>query len=118
MGNLHWLEGGFKIAEFTLGRDNGGGIDNDSEDVLVVVVGKAKKKEARLSGNGNADFVGKCKPATAFPIFFGNEYLDERSKMSTLGIIQYAVMSNVTLDDFFPRGRKWSFHQLFSATIG
>ena len=56
VGNVYWLENIFKIAGFALGRDNSGRINNYGFDIFIVIVGKTEKKEARLSGDGDADF--------------------------------------------------------------
>ena len=108
----------FKKTELVLRWHHGGWIDDDRFDVLIVIVRQAKKEETRLSRDGKSDFVGKFQPAASFPILFGNKDLDKLAQMSTFGIVQHAVMGNITLYDIFPVGRKWLLYDFFPATIG
>jgi hypothetical protein len=85
---------------------------------LIVIVRQAKKKEARLSRDGNADFVGKFQSTAPFPIFFGNKDLYKRAQMRTFNIIQHAVMGNITVQNIFPRGRKRLLYEFFPSAIG
>src|SRR5674536_157137 len=108
----------FKKTGFTLGRNHCRRIDDDRFNVLIVVVRQVQKQEARLSGNGDADFIGKCKPAAALPVLFGDKDLNQRAQMSTLSIFQHAVMGDVMFNDLFPVGRKWNCCEFFTAIIG
>jgi hypothetical protein len=38
--------------------------------------------------------------------------------MSALGIVQHAVMGDITLYDIFPCWRKWLLYEFFPAAIG
>ena len=80
-------------------------------------MGEPEKKEARLSGDSDADLIGKFQPAAAFPIFFGDKYLDKSAKMCAFRIFQHAIMGNVIPQDFFPCGREWNRRELFPAEI-
>jgi len=118
MGSFYRRKSSFKKTEFTLWWKHGGWIDYDCFDILIVIVRQAKKKEARLSRDGDADFVGKFQPTTSFPILFGNKDLDESAQVRTFTLVQHAVMGNITLDDIFPCGRKWCLQEFLPATIG
>ena len=118
MGSFYGRKSSFKKTEFTLWWKHGGWIDYDCFDILIVIVRQAKKKEARLSRDGNADFVGKFQPAASFPILFGDKDLDKLTQMSAFSIVQHAVMGNITVQDIFPCGRKWLLYEFFPATIG
>ena len=80
-------------------------------------MGEPEKKEARLSGDSDADLIGKFQPAAAFPIFFGDKYLDKSAKMSAFCILQHAIMGYVIPQDFFPCGREWNCRELFAAAV-
>jgi hypothetical protein len=67
----------FKKTKLALRRNHRGGIDNNGFDILIIVVGQTQKKQTGLGGDGNAYFIGKYKSAGAFPIFFGDENLDQ-----------------------------------------
>jgi len=86
----------FKNTELMLGRNHGRWIDNDRFDIVIVIVRKAKKKKARLSRYGNADFIGKLQPTASFPILFGDKDPDKLTQMSAFNIVQHAVMGNIT----------------------
>ena len=75
----------FKVTEFALGRDDGGGVDENGKDVSVVVMRETQKEEARLGGNRDADFVGEFEAAAAFPCLFGEENLDEGAQVNAFG---------------------------------
>jgi hypothetical protein len=98
--------------------NHGGWIDDYRFDILIVIVRQAKKKEARLSRDGNADFVGKFQSTASFPILFGNKDLDKCAQTSTFNIVQHAVMGNITVQDIFPCGWKRLLCKFFPAAIG
>ena len=83
-------------------RNDGRGVDNDGLDILEVVVGQVQNKQTGLSGDRNADLVGKFQSTGAFPIFFGDKHLDQGAQVSTLGIFQHAIVGNVTADYVLP----------------
>jgi hypothetical protein len=66
----------------------------------------------------HTDLIGEFESAGAFPIFFGDKYLDQRTQMGALGIVQHAVVDNVTADDALPLSRKRSLSQLLPTMIG
>jgi hypothetical protein len=80
-------------------------------------MGEPEKKEARLSGDSDADLIGKFQSAAAFPIFFGDKYLDKSAEMSAFGIFQHAIMGNVTADYVLPGGRERGLGELLSTMI-
>src|SRR5664280_295533 len=80
VGIFYWCKRRFKKTGFTLWWNNCRRIDDDRFNVLIVVVRQVQKQEARLSGNGDADFIGKCKPAAALPVLFGDKDLDQHAQ--------------------------------------
>ncbi len=79
VGDFDRSERDFKMADFSLGRDDGRGVDENGKDVSVVVVRETQKEKARLGGDGDADFVGEFEAAAALspslsPLSFVSRY--------------------------------------------
>ena len=75
-------------------------------DVAVVVVWQIEKEEAGLGGDGDADFISELESPAAFPVFLGNEDLDEGAKAALLSSVEHAVVGHVAANDVFPRRRE------------
>jgi hypothetical protein len=118
VGHFNWRERDFKMADCSLGRDDGRGVDNNGKDVSVIVVRETQKEEARLGGNCDADFVSEFEAAAAFPCLFGDEDLDEGVQVHVLGGVEHAVVGDVAVHDLFPCSGEGCLRELFTTMIG
>ena len=106
------------MADSSLGRDDGRGVDDNGNDVSVVVVRESQKEKARLGGDGDADLVGELQAAAPFPRFFGDKDLDEGAKVDLFGSVEHAVVNDITAHDLFPLRGEGCFGEFFPAMIG
>ena len=65
VGDFEGSERDFEIADSSLRRYDGRGVDENGKDVSVVVVRKTQQKKERQGRDGDADFVGEFETAAA-----------------------------------------------------
>jgi len=75
------------MADSSLGRDYGGGVDDNGNDVSVVVVRRVLKEKARLGGDGDANLVVSSRPPLPSHVFSADKDLDEGTKVDAFGSV-------------------------------
>jgi len=75
-------------------------------DVREQIVIAAEQQLAAGARDRDADLVGKPEPASALPMFLGDEHLDELAQLLAFGRVEQRVRRDVAFEDRGPLRRK------------